>query len=122
MGGEVKLEGATVAGNITLQFRHKVARLVEKYELFGINIRLADTAEGVESYQAAPVLTEDRKLRSMRKRYDCSGPPGVSKKQNVLGLGGYENHTPYSYMGKKFQYVTENRGWVPEYVVINDER
>lgn len=103
-------------GRITLKFRQKIADLIRKYELHGMNLNPVSSIDEIDSHFQAPRLTDDLRV-NLSKQYNCTSPPGVPDDQNVLGLGGYAQHRPYSYLGRDLIYETANRYWDPVYLL-----
>lgn len=67
-------------------------------------------AYGVMDYH---IYNGKSKKRAPRNRYNCSGPGYFKKPQNVLGIGGYANQMPYSYIWNEKQWYMANHDWKP---------
>lgn len=67
-------------------------------------------AYGIIDYH---VYNTASKVKAPHNRYNCSAPGFLKKPQNVIGIGGYANMVPYSYIWKEKQWYMINHHWQP---------
>ncbi len=51
-------------------------------------------------------------LNAPHLRYNCSGPGYICNHQNTIGIGGYGNQIPYSYIWGRRQWHMVNDNWI----------
>lgn len=77
-------------------------------ELVHVDSDDAILAYGIMDYH---VYNTTSKVAVPHNRYNCSAPGYLKKPQNVIGIGGYANQIPYSYIWKDKQWHMINHNW-----------
>ncbi len=95
---------------LSKELRKLILQLAEKYNLNHWNWHLSLEDEHIEKemeicYHLGTPTTEEM---DRVKKYDSTGPPNQRENQNVLSLGGFRHHRPYSYHGRDFVYYNIN--------------
>ncbi len=99
-----------------LELRKRLIKLRDKFNLCATDLIESNNPE--DGYYTNYMLYNMSDKEYGKVRVYCStGPVGNQPhRQNVLGLGGYADHRPWSYHGRDFVYSTLNDNWRPVYL------
>lgn len=79
-------------------------------ELVRVDSEDAILAYGITDYH---VYNTSSTINVPHNRYNCSAPGHFRKPQNVIGIGGFANQVPYSYIWQEKQWYMINYNWQP---------